>query len=356
MREHSRFELTFFLALFLGALFLTFFLFRPLLNALGVAAIFAVLLYPVHTRILRVVRNRTASSLVSTVLAMLIVLVPVSIIASLLFQEARSVSMSLSGEGRWESVLTIAAPIETLINTFAPGVHFEFQNVIAEMVNWVTRNLGGAFAGTTQFVLSLFVGLVAFYYFTKDGPDFLKALIDFSPLTDRYDRAILAKLKNTINSVIQGSLAVAVIQGVLTSIGFTIFGVPNPVLWGSMSAIAAVLPAIGPSLVIAPAVIYLYVTGAGGAAIGLMMWGIVVVGLVDNILLPKFMGSRARIHPLFILISILGGLHLFGPAGFLLGPLVLSLVYALGDIYIDLFMRDVKEVIEEERQESVMNS
>ncbi len=356
MKEHSRFELTFFLGLFLGSLVLTFILFRPVLTALGVAAIFAVLLYPLHVRIKRVVRVPTIAALLSTVVAFLLIVIPIGLIASLLFQEARSLGAAMSAGGGWNSMMAYIAPVEAFLDTFMPGMTVDVQALIAETVNWVTRNLGGAFAGTAQFVISFFVGFVAFFYFMKDGPAFLKVLIDFSPLSDTYDRAILAKLQNTVNSVIQGSLAIAVIQGVLTSIGFAIFGVPNPVLWGSMAAIAAVLPAIGPSLVNIPAVIFLYLTGSVGAAIGLLVWGLIVVGLVDNILLPKIMGHRARIHPLLILISILGGLHLFGPAGFLLGPLVLSFVYALGDIYRELFLSHIKEASQEVREEQINTS
>jgi predicted PurR-regulated permease PerM len=341
MREHSRFELNFFLTIFLGSLVVTFLLFRPVLAALGVAAIFAALLYPMHARIKRMIRIDVISALVSTLIAALLIFVPIGFLMSMLFQEARALSGMLATNGEGGALQDLIRPIEALINTVVPEFSFDVSGILSEAVNWLTRNVGGAFAGTAQLLISLFVGFVAFYYFMKEGPRFLETLISYSPLSDEYDRAILKKLKVTINSIIRGSLAIAVVQGLLTSIGFMIFGVPNPVLWGSLSAVAAVLPAIGPSFIIGPAVVYLIVTGSTPAAIGLLVWGVIAVGLVDNLLLPKFMAHGARIHPLLILASVLGGLHLFGPSGFLLGPLVLGLVYALADIYLELFKTDL---------------
>ena len=99
----------------------------------------------------------------------------------------------------------------------------------------------------------------------------------------------------------------------------------------------ALIPGVGTGLVLFPAVVFLYLTGSIGAAIGLALWGMIAVGLIDNILLPKLLAHRARIHPLFVLVSVLGGIAMFGPSGFLLGPLALSLLYGLGDIYVVLF-------------------
>jgi len=225
---------------------------------------------------------------------------------------------------------------------YVPDLSLNVGQVVNQGVSWLSRNIGNAFSVTAQLVLSLVVGLIAYFFFLKDGARFLKTIVHMSPLGDKHDIAILSKLSNTIHSVIRGSLTIALIQGILTCIGFVIFGVPNPVLWGSVAAIGALVPGVGTTIVLLPAIIYLFASGSTGAGIGLLLWGVVAVGLIDNLLMPRLVGSRAKIHSLFILISVLGGLAFFGPSGFLLGPLVVSLVYGLAETYLDLFKRDIE--------------
>lgn len=341
MEQYSKTELTFFIAIFVAVIVLTFFVIKPFAATLAVAAVFAVLVYPIHRRIVSRVHSATLSAGITTILTILVVVIPVTVISILLVQEARSVA-GMFASGRISSAESLLAPLLALIESSAPGLSIDVGQVSKEVASWLASNLGSAFSGTAHVLLGFFIGLIAFFYFLKDGPRFVKSLINLSPLDDRYDRTILNKLQNTIHSVIQGSLAIALIQGFLTSIGFFIFGLPSPVLWGSIAAIGALIPGIGTALVIAPAVLYLAVVGNIGGAIGLAIWGVLAVGLVDNLLLPKLLGSRARIHPLFILVSVLGGLAFFGPSGFLLGPLVLSLLYGLSDIYTILFKQHIE--------------
>ena len=136
-----------------------------------------------------------------------------------------------------------------------------------------------------------------------------------------------------INSVIKGSLVIAIIQGILTGLGFTLFQVPNPALWGSIASITALIPGIGTALVLIPGILYLFFSFKIGLGFGLLAWGILAVGLIDNILGPTLVGRGTKIHPFLVLFGVLGGIQLFGPAGFIAGPLILSLLFALAEIY-----------------------
>ena len=182
-------------------------------------------------------------------------------------------------------------------------------------------------------MVGIFIFLIAIYYLFKDGHKLKTAIIILSPLQDIHDETIFDKLALAINSVIRGNLAVALVQGVLTAIGFALFGVPNATLWGSIAAIAALIPGIGTALVLLPAILYLYLSGETLSAVGLLFWGMTAVGLVDNFLGPKLASRGMRLHQFLILLSILGGISFFGPLGFLLGPLILSLLFALLEIY-----------------------
>jgi predicted PurR-regulated permease PerM len=159
-----------------------------------------------------------------------------------------------------------------------------------------------------------------------------KTIVNYSPLADSDDEAVLGKLAKAINSVMRGRVLLAVLQGFLAALGMFIFGVPNAALWGSVAVIAALVPGIGTALVVIPAAAYLFWQAPLGLAIGFLLWGLILVGMVDNMLGPKLLGRGTQVHPLFILLSVLGGISVFGPLGFLLGPLVVSLLFALLEI------------------------
>jgi predicted PurR-regulated permease PerM len=215
----------------------------------------------------------------------------------------------------------------------------DVDQYLKQWVGWLLQNLGSIFSNLAKIIVSSFIFLFALYYLLKDGIRLKKTIIALSPLAADDNEAIIQKLEGTMASVIKGSLLIALIQGVLTAVGFTIFGVPNAFLWGSVAVIAALIPGIGTSLVLAPAVIFLFLSGGTLSAIGLLVWGIGAVGLIDNFLGPKLIGRGMQLHPFLVLLSVLGGIGFFGPLGFLFGPLVLSLFFALIDIYTSLITK-----------------
>jgi predicted PurR-regulated permease PerM len=329
-------QLYFFFVLFIGTLILTFFMFLPFLSVIALAALLAVTFYPLHRRILRTLGKRESLAAACTLaIATAIVVLPLAVFSFFLFLEARDLYIRLSSNGLGE----FAAPIHALegnLQRFIPGFELDVRTYSGEAALWLSREFGAIFAGTASALLALFLGNVAFYYFIRDGTRFLETIKRYSPLEDAHDVAILDKLNRTIHSVINGALTVALIQGILMAVGLVIFGVPNPALWGGITAIAALIPIAGTGVVLVPAVAYLALTGAMVPAVGLLVWGVVIVGLVDNILRPRLVGRGVKIHPLLIIFAVFGGLAFFGPIGFLLGPLVMSMLIVLGDIYTTL--------------------
>lgn len=323
----------FFAALFLAVLYLAFFIFLPFLIPLSIAIALAVLCKPLYRRLMRLVGNREAlSAFLAIFVVVIVVFAPLAFLGTIVFQEALDFSVQISN-GSDGGVTHVAGLIEERIAHFFPGFSLNFNEYARLSVNWLVQNIGTIFSGIAQLFLGLFLGFLAFYYLLKDGKKLTESLVVLSPLPDVYDREILTKLEDAINSVFKGSLAIATIQGILTGVGLAIFGVPNPALLGTIAAIAALIPGIGTSLVLIPAIIFLFITGPLWASIGLLAWGMLAVGLIDNLLGPKLMKRGMRIHSFLILLSVLGGLSFFGPIGFLLGPLVLSLLFALIEIY-----------------------
>lgn len=329
-------ELHFLLVLLVGAGALAFFILKPFLFALILALIFATVFAPLHERLLALVRGRGAlAALLSILCVLVVIIVPLSFVGMQVFSESTQLYASLASGGATDLSLRVNAALEdfALLSGLPITFSVDVDHYAQQWLQWLIQHLGPFFASLAKAAVSVFIFLIALYYLFKDGRTFKKAIVAFSPLEDTYDEAIFTKLSAAMNSVVRGSLAVALVQGVLTAVGFALFGVPNPALWGSVAAVAALVPGVGTALVILPAVLYLFFGGETSLAAGLLLWGALAVGLVDNFLGPTLAGRGMRIHPFLILLSILGGIGFFGPLGFLIGPLVISLLFVLLEIY-----------------------
>ncbi len=342
--SHRTSQKYFLLALLLGALALTFFIFLPFFAPLALAAVFAVILQPLYRRLIPAVRGRESVAALCTVLiSIVIILVPLFFIGFQILREAQGIYVSYSDAGFVGSINALTDSIAPMADSIVPGSGDSIRNISAELDTYVrnalgifVQHLGSTFASLAGLLLALFIFFVTLYYLLRDGRALLRTLILLSPLSDVDDEKIAGRLGTAVNSVIKGMLSIAFIQGVLAGIGFAIFGVPNPVFWGLVAGFAAMIPAFGTALVIAPAVVYLAIGGDLWQAIGLAVWGTAAVGMIDNFLSPYFISRGMHLHPLLVLLSVLGGVIFFGPVGIFMGPLALSLLIALLDLYTDL--------------------
>lgn len=339
---NRKIQLQFLLVLLAGVLLLTFFILSPFLSPLALAAVFAVVLQPLYKKILHRVGNSEALAATATLFIALIgILIPLAFLGTQIFREAALFYNSLDQGGSNQNlIVTVTRSVGEKFDIFLPGSGDFFANLSDNLdmyfkqgLTWLIENLGVALSGISVLLLDLFIFFISLYYLLRDGPKLKREIIKLSPLDDKEDGIVFTRLEAAVNSVIKGSLLIALIQGTLTAIGFAIFGIPNSVLWGTITVIAALIPGIGTSLVILPGVIYLFATGSTISAIGLFVWGVAAVGLIDNILGPKLLGRNLQLHPLFVLLSVLGGIAFFGPIGIFLGPLTMSLLFAFISTY-----------------------
>jgi len=323
-------------------LVLAFLVYAPFLQVLAVAAMAAVVTHRFYDRLNRLLRGLSGVAAFLTVLAVVtLLLTPIAVLGTQVFSEAAALYHNLT-TNRDTYFQNIENALSQTLSTFFPGFAFRVDAYAQQGLTWLTSNLGKVFSGTVEVIVNLLLFLVAFYYFLKDGKRFTQSFKALSPLPDRYDQAIFDRLEAAVDSMVRGQLLVALIQGFLTGIGFTLFGIPNPAVWGCLAAICALVPGLGTSLVNVPAVIFLFATGQTWQGSGLLIWAATAVGLIDNALAPFLIGKGARIHPLFVLFAVLGGLAFFGPLGFLLGPLTVSLLFALLDVYRLLILKSEK--------------
>ena len=340
--HHSNYFLLFCL---IASLAIVYFILEPFLAPLILAAAFAYLLQPVQGSLTKQFGGRASlAAFATTLVAVVVLLVPIGLLGAQILKESTQLYISLAGAGG-SGFIAIVENTVASVRTVLPipaGVDLSVGQYATQALGVLASNLGPIFSSLAGILLNTFVFLIALYFLLKDGARLKEYLVATSPLADRDDLMIVSRLQSAVSATVKGSLTIGLVQGVLTGIGFAIFGVPNAALWGSVAAIAALVPAVGTALVIAPAVLFLFLTGSSAAALGLLVWGVVAVGLVDNLLGPRLIGRGMHLHPLLVFLAVLGGLAFFGPLGFFMGPLVVSLCLALIEIYSSLKARETK--------------
>lgn len=331
----------FFIGLFLLVSVLVFFLFLPFLEVLILSTIFAVVLYPIYDKTNVKLKNKPGISALLVIFGFAVVIIlPLFLVISLVLGESKDLYLVLTGDAPINYLDKITAAIENPIKSFYPSFDLNISEYASSMVNWLTGHFSTILSSVISIVTGIVLIFISLYFFLKDGAKFKKILVDFSPLSDKHDQEIFTKVKQTIRATVSGVVLVAVIQGILAGVGMMIFGVPNAFLWGSISAVASLVPGLGTALVFIPAVAYMLIIDNTPFAIGLLLWGVLVVGLVDNFLTPYLYSRGAEIHQLLMLFAVLGGLFSFGPIGFLFGPIILALFFALIDIYQSIILKE----------------
>ena len=336
-------EYVFFFVLLVASGYLVWMVLSPFISALTLSVIIVTICYPLHERINKWVykQNRTLAAACSTAIVVFLIVLPLVFISTIFIRELLSFYQTL-GAGNELSVETYLSDIEITIRQYIPEFELNLTEQLKQSAGWLVGNLGAIFAGTISTVFVIIISLIGSFYFFKDGREFLRILIKISPLPDREDDVILSRLALAVRSVATGVLLVSLIQGTLAALGFTIFGIDRAVLWGAVGAILAMIPGIGTLAIMVPGIIYLFLSGSVFAASGLLIWTITTVIVVDNIIGPQLMSRGNNIHPFIVLISVLGGIATFGPIGFIIGPVIVTLFIVLLEIHNQYILKEVR--------------
>lgn len=327
------FEYAFFFAALALAGYMVWQIIAPFVAAIMLATIIVVISYPAYNFLLRRFHGRTTpAALLATILVFLTVVTPILLISNVLVNEFVSFYRTLDVTNQTQ-VDQMLAGIEKQLQTVIPNFEINLTEQLRQSVEWFTRNLGSIFAGTVSVVFTLLIAIMGVFYLFRDGNRLLDWITKISPLPDTDDRAILHKLGRSVRAVVTGVVLVSIIQGAAAALGFSIFGIERAILWGSLGALASLLPGIGSLGINIPGVIFLLATGNLPAAIGLAVWSVAALVLIDNTLGPYLMSRGNNLHPFVILLSVLGGISLFGPIGFIVGPVFISLFMVLLDLY-----------------------
>ena len=316
----------------------------PFLKPLLLGALLAGLFHPLYRWITRLLGGRQSLGAAVTLLVLLVLgLGPISAFLGLVLQQALTMSDQAIP---WLSQHLGAASTfnvhDWLVQRFpALAKYVPSQEQLLQQVGTAAKTAGAFLvtfasrmtATTAAFLLNLFVMLYAMFFFFKDGHKILERIFYYLPLNDEDETRMLARFTSITRATVKGTLVIGIIQGALAGIAFWVAGIEGAALWGTMMTILSIIPGIGAALVWVPAVIILFVTGQSLTATLLAAWCAAVVGTVDNFLRPMLVGRDAKMPDLLILIGTLGGLFLFGPMGFIVGPIVCGLFLTVWDIY-----------------------
>ena len=332
-----------FLALLLAVTIGFFAILLPFYGAVFWGMILALLFNPLQRRLVHRFKGRNNLAALATLgVVMVIVIIPVAVIATSLVAEASAIYQRI-GSGQF-------------------NVGDYFQKILGLLPQWVVSLLGmlglsdlgavqaklsaGAAAGsqfvatqalsigqnTFEFVIGFGVMLYLLFFLLRDGKDLSARILEAIPLNPRHKRKLMDKFTAVVRATVKGNIVVAATQGALGGLIFWILGVEGVVLWSVIMAFLSLLPAVGAGLIWGPVALYFLATGAMVEGFVLIAYGILVIGLVDNVLRPTLVGKDTKMPDYVVLISTLGGMALFGITGFVIGPVIAALVIAAWDL------------------------
>ncbi len=318
----------------------------PFFSAIFWAAVLVILFSPLHRLLTRKLgQGPNVSALVTLIASLLIVVLPVSLVMTMLGVEVADLYQKIQqGEIKpqeWVDKLKSTLPV---IQHLADRFNFDLGD-LNQHLSTAALTASKFFAGKAvsfgqeyvQFLINFVLMLYLTFFFLRDGESLILLMIRALPLGDTRERHLFTKFAEVSRAVVKGNLVVATVQGTLGGIIFAILDLPGAVLWGVVMVILSLLPAVGSALVWGPAAIFLFSSGQIVSGTVLVLFGVFVIGLVDNILRPILVGRDTKMPDFMVLLSTLGGIGLFGINGFVIGPILAALFMSFWQIFMDEF-------------------
>ena len=311
----------------------------PFLGVIAWATVLVILFYPVHKRIAKRLNRPALAALISCLLVVLIILVPIGLITVAVFNELANALQSIQAgvNSLLDPNSRVSGPILNFVGRFVDISQLRSEEFLLNRLKGVSGQIAGQtlgfLGGLAGVLVQMFFVIFTMYYFFRDGENISRTVRDTLPLEREQAEGIMARTREVIDASVYGVITIAAIQGTLGGLAFWALGLRSALIWGVAMTFLSMVPMLGAFLVWVPAAIYLAVTGHWVKALMLAVWGTFVIGMIDNFLRPKLVGSRTRLHELLIFFSVLGGLSVFGVLGVVLGPVVLAITLALVEVY-----------------------
>ncbi len=328
--------------------YLAFLTVKPFLSAVFAGCIIAYIFHPLYRQVNKYLKNTNLSAFLVSVVIILLVTIPLLVLADNMANEARFFYLRAKQKLATGNIFDVQCEVGVLCSAITklkewvsnPSFRDYAEDVVSRLSNFVLNQASDFVFALPGVLLQMFVAFFVSFYLFKDGNKLIERLKNVLPLKPAFQREIFHKIDQITYAVIYGSIIVALIQGSLGAVGFFVFGISSPILWGVLMSIFALIPFLGTTVIWAPMSLLLIIdglvdnqTGVLVRGIGLLLFGALVVASIDNILKPKLIGARAKVHPVLVLLGVLGGLIFLGFVGFIIGPLILALFEAFLQVY-----------------------
>jgi predicted PurR-regulated permease PerM len=318
----------------------------PIFAAVFWAIILALLFAPLYRRLTGALKGRRNLAALATLAVILtMVILPLGIVTGMLVQEAVDlVAKMRSGEINFSRYLqqifdVMPGWMRSLLDRLGlfdlDAVKERLSAGLATGLQFLAGQAVNVGQQTFDFVVGLFVMLYLLYFLLRDGRELSARVGQAMPLRADLRRGLFRKFATVVRATVKGNLVVALVQGALGGIIFAVLGIPGAFLWGTVMALFSLLPAVGAALVWVPVAAWFLASGALWQGVVLAAYGVLVIGLVDNVLRPLLVGKDTRMPDWIVLISTLGGMAIFGLNGFVIGPLIAAMFMATWDIFAD---------------------
>lgn len=345
MYTTMRSQKIFFVSLFLCAFGLLAYVFSPFFAVILLGVVAGIALEPLFLWTRNVFKIGPSSAALLTVFVVLAVLVTTaSLVGTQLTNQAQNIYQSMISGNQYQ-INDMSDYLNNLIRPFNTNYVIDLQKYINPVISFVAQNVGTILSGTASIIFKFFLWVVTLYFVLKDGRKIKSLLVKLSPLKNEHDDRLFQHFAASAHSIARGVFLVAIVQGFFVGLGLWFVGIENAVFWGLVAAIAAPIPLLGTSVIMIPSVVYLLITAQFVPALILTVWGVTAVGLIDNVLTPYFYSKGTEIHPLILLFSILGGIAVFGPIGFIVGPLVATIALTLTSLYQEIVLEEAPEKV-----------
>jgi len=333
----------------LAVLVLFFLMIKGFLVPIIVAAVFATLFRSMYQRLVRWTRGRKGiSAILACLILLLVLLIPLYVLFNVIINQASSLYESIgpaleelftSGNFTPEALTRHPLVVKLKLD------QIDWQATIKEGITTISTYAGKAINATSRstfaFLTNLLMIFFTMFYFFRDGDEIVRQIMAFLPLEEGYKQQIITRFDATSRATIKGSVILGAIQGILGGLTLWIFGFKAAVMWGMVMVILSLLPMVGAYMVLVPAAIYDIATGHTGSGIAIILISVIVISNIDNLLRPRLVGRDVGMHDLMVFFSTLGGIGFFGALGFIIGPVVASLLITLLDIYSEEFKRQI---------------
>ncbi len=345
--ERERIYFYFFLVLVLFFIFSALLMLLPFAVPILWAIVIGIVLYPLHSYIEKLVRNRTLSALLMSLIVFLFIIVPFSVVSVLVFQQLMDATQKLMIYLQSHSYQELLSSLKhspltrEYMERFAPVLEFvqkeEFRQVIAESLNKLLKFLGDKL-GQLAFIAGrnvfyVFVFLITFFFILRDGPGILRRIERLIPMDHEDLESVMGTMYRTILAVVYGSVGTALLQSVFAFIAYSIAGIKFSLLWSVLTFFAAFIPPFGASAIWVPLAVYSFFEIGTWQAIFLGVWGLLVISSMDNLVRPLIIKKGVRIPYVVLFFATIGGLLKFGFIGLFLGPIIFTTLFALFKIY-----------------------